>query len=50
MTIRVGKFCVVVQWLPRCYGWEWSVSKWRYMSQSSWRHGRAYLGRFKVMW
>lgn len=48
MTIRLGKLALVISRYPSGCGW--SINKWQYKGQESWRHGNAYLGRFKIMW
>jgi hypothetical protein len=44
----LGPLGLVIDHYPSGCGW--AIHKWRYYSRSSWRHGSAYLGRWKIMW
>lgn len=48
MSFRIGKFAVVIDHYAAGCGW--SLHKWRWRGESSWKHGAAYLGRFRIVW
>lgn len=48
MDFRLGPVAVSFYVYPNNLGW--GLHKWRYMHQTSWRHGTAYLWRLKIMW
>lgn len=46
--LKFGSLAVCFIWAPVSYGF--AIQKWRYLTQTSWMHGTAYLWRLKVVW
>ncbi len=48
MNLRLGTFALTIERYPVNCGFH--ISKWSWQGQSSWHHGSAFLGRFKIIW
>jgi len=52
-SLRIGSFAIVFLWSGWGFFWfrhAWYLHKWKYFSQTSWKHGSAGLGPVKIAW